>query len=101
MQHCIGTLLDDMMTCLEIFQVLTPEYHEIAISTLPNIKLFIKLHRQIASALLSRSANIQLMYHYFESGKFDEENELIKAHYLIKLQEVAPKFVLHYISQIA
>ena len=96
MQHCIGTLLDDMMTSLEFFQMLTPEYHEIAISTLPNIKLFVKLHRQIASALLSRSADIQLMYHYFESGKFDEENELIKAHYLIKLQEVAPKFVLNY-----
>ena len=96
MQHCVGTLLDDMMRSLEFFQVLTPEYHEIAISTLPNIKLFIRLHRQIASALLSRSADIELMYHYFESGKFDEDNELVKAHYLIKLQEVAPKFVLHY-----
>ena len=93
-QHCVGTLLDDMMTSLEFFQVLTPEYHGIAISTLPNIKLLIKLHRQIASALLSRSADIELLYHYFESGKFDEENELIKAQFLIKLQEVAPKSVL-------
>ena len=76
--------------------MLTPEYHEIAISTLPNIKLFIELHKQIASALLSRSADIEVMYDYFESSKFDEENELIKAHYLIKLQEIAPKFVLHY-----
>ena len=97
--YCDGKLLHYMMMCSEHLQMMTPDYHNITTSLLPHIKLRIKLHKQITSLLLNGSPDIELTYHYFMSGKFDEEVDLVVTNRLIKLQEVAPNFVQQRASQ--
>ena len=79
--------------------MMTSDYHDITTSLLPHIKLYIKLHKQITSSLLNGSHDIELTYHYIMSGKYNEEEELVKANHLIKLQEVAPMYVQQLASQ--
>ena len=84
--HCV------IIGC-EYLQTMTCDYHEITTITLSCIKLFIKQHKQITSSLLNGSPDIELTYHYYMSGKDDEETELVWTIRLIKLQEVAPSIV--------
>jgi len=81
-----------MMGC-EHLQMKTHDYHYITTFTLPIIKLYIKIHEEINRSLLNGSPDIELTYHYIMSGKFDEEEELIKTNHLIKVQEAAPNYV--------
>ena len=97
--YCDGELLHYVMMRCEYLQMMTPDYHCITTSLLPYIKLHIKQHKQINSSLLNGSPDIELTYHYFMSGKYYEEIELVKANYLIKLQEVAPNMVQEEASQ--
>ena len=97
--YCDGKLLHDMMMSCECLQIMTLDYHSITTFVLPRIKFYIKLHKQITSSLLNGSPDIELTYHYFMSGKYYEEVELVKANCLIKLQEVAPIFVQQQASQ--
>ena len=97
--YCDGELLHYMMIQCEELQMMTSDYHFITTSLLPFIKLRFKLHKQITSSLLNGSPDIELTYHYFMSGKFDEEIELVRTNRLIKLQEVAPMFVQQQASQ--
>ena len=97
--YCDGKLLDYMMLECEGLQMSTPDYHNITTSTLPYIKLHIKLHKQINSSLLIGSPDIELTYHYIMSGKYNEEYELVMTNYLIKLQKVAPITVQQQASQ--
>ena len=79
--------------------MMTSDYHYITTRALPYIKLFVKQHNKIASSLQNGSPDIELIYHYFWSGKDREEEELMQANYLIKLQEVAPNRVQELASQ--
>ena len=88
-----GELLHDVIMWCEQLQTMTCDYHRITILTLPSIKLFIKQHKQITSSLLNGSPDIELTYHYYMSGKYGEEMELVEAIMFIKLQEVAPTIV--------
>ena len=97
--HCDGELLHYMMMKCESLQMKTPDYHDITTLLLPRIKLCIKLQKQITSSLLNGSPDIELTYHYFMSGKYNEEEELVRTNYLIKLQEVAPNIVQQAASQ--
>ena len=97
--YCDGKLLHDMMMWCEILQSMTPDYHHITTSTLPLIKLTIKLHKQITSSLLIGPPDVELTYHYIMSGKHDEEIDLVRTNQLIKVQEVAPNFVQQKASQ--
>ena len=97
--YCDGKLLHYMMWRCELLQMKTHDYHDITTIVLPIIKLNIKLHKQITSSLLNGSPDIELTYHYFMSGKYDEENELVITNCFIKLQEVAPIMVQQYTSQ--
>ena len=97
--YCDGELLHYMMKRCEELQMMTPDYHLITTLLLPYIKLHIKLHKQITSSLLNGSPDIELTYHYIMSGKYNEEEELVRTNYLIKLQEVAPNIVQQYASQ--
>ena len=97
--YCDGELLQYMKTKCEHLQISTPDYHDITTLTLPYIKLHIKLHKQITCSLLNGSHDIELTYHYIRSGKHDEEVELVWTNRLIKLQEVAPKYVQQEASQ--
>ena len=74
---------------------MTPDYHHINTTTIPIIKLHIKNLKQIISALINGSPAIELTYRYFTSDEYREDEELLKANRLIKLQEVAPAFVRH------
>ena len=97
--YCDGKLLRYLMIECEHLQMKTPDYHLITTSSLPYIKLNIKLHKQISSSLLNGSPDIELTYHYFMSGKYNEERELVRTNRLIKLQEVAPMYVQQRASQ--
>ena len=96
--YCDGELLHYVMTRCEGLQTMTHDNHIITTSILPHIKLTIKLHKQITSSLLNGSPDIELTYHYIMSGKYNEEEKLIRTNYLIKLQEVAPKLVQQYFN---
>ena len=91
--YCDGKLLHYLMLWSEELQVKTCDYHYFTTVTLPHIKLYIKLHKQITGSLLNGSPDVKLTYHYFMSGKYDEEVELVMTNRLIKLQEVAPNYV--------
>ena len=93
MPYCDGKLLHYIKLNCELLQMMTCEYHEITLLLLPRIKLDTKLHKQITSALLNGSPDIELTYHYFISGKYDEEVELMETNHLVKLQEVASDYV--------
>ena len=77
----------------ELLQRLTSDYHVITTLMLPSIKLFIKQLNEITSSLHNGSPDIELTYHYFMSGKYNEELELVHTNKLIKLQEVASNHV--------
>ena len=91
--YCDGELLHYVMRKYGYFQMMTPDYHDITTLLLPTIKLNIKLHKQITSSLLNGLPDIELTYHYIMSGKYNEEQELVWTHHLIKLQEVVPNYV--------
>ena len=98
--YCDGILLHYMIRECEGLQMMTSDYHLITTSSLPHIKLCIKLHKQITSSLLNGSPNIELTYHYIMSGEYYEEEELVTANHYIKVQEVAPNYVQRQASQI-
>ena len=91
--YCDGELLHLVMLSCELLQMMTCDYHDISTLKLPSIKLHIKLCKQISDSLLNGSPDIELTYHYFMSGKYDEELELLNTNQLIKQQEVAPNYV--------
>ena len=91
--YCDNKLKHYLMMLCEYLQGMTHDYHEITTLALPYIKLYIKIHKQISSSLLNGLPGIEHTYHYFMSGKFVEEKELVMANHLIKLQEVAPNYV--------
>ena len=93
--YCDGELLHfiALIMIYEKLQMMTSDYHDFTTLILPSIKLHIKRHNKITSSLHNGSPDIELTYHYFTSGKYDEELELVRTNYLIKLQEVAPNFV--------
>ena len=93
MPYCNGQLLDIMIITCEHLQIKTRDYHQITTALLPHIGLYFKMHEQITSSLLNGSPDIESIYSYYISGKFDEESQLIDVYRLIKLQEVAPNFV--------
>ena len=96
--YCDDVLLHFITMSCEHFQRLTSDYHGITTMTLPLIKLYIKNHNKITSSLHNGSPDIELTYHYFRSGKCNEEEELVWTNHLFKLQEVAPNFLQEYIK---
>ena len=97
--YCDGELLQFITMKYEGLQVLTSDYHDFTTFMLPYIKLFIKQHNEITSSIHNGSPDIELTYHCFMSGKYDEEQDLVHTYRLIKLQEVAPNYVRELASQ--
>ena len=83
----------------EQLQLLTPGYHRIIALMLPQVKVHLKAHGKINSAILSRLSDIERTYRYLTAGQYDEDIKLVDTEYLIKLQEVAPMFVSQKIAQ--
>ena len=91
--YCDGIILYHVKTRCELLHMKTIDYHDITIGVLPLIKLHNKVCKQIRDSLLSGSPDIELTYHYFMSGKYDEEFQLVSANRMFKKQEVAPYWV--------
>ena len=91
--YCDGELLHFIAVKYEHFQRRTSDYHVFTTLILPSIKLFIKQHDKITKSLHNGSPDIEQTYHYFRSGKYSEELELVQNNYFIKLLEVAPNYV--------
>ena len=91
--YCEGELLDILNGGCECLYLMTLDYHQITTATIPCIKLHIKHIKQITSALTNGSPDIERMYHYFVSDKYQEDHDLLVVDHLIKVQNVAPKYV--------
>ena len=96
--YCDGQLLQCMLIRCEGLQMRTIDYHDITTITLPYIRFFVKLHKRITSSLQNGPTDIEMAYGYFRSFQYNEEHGLIYTNYLIKLQEVAPNYVLQQAS---
>ena len=95
--HCDGKLLHFIMGQLEELQMITPDYHQITVMTLPFIKIYTKVLQRIHTSL--QEGDIDATLNYLLSGQKDEEIGLVMINRLIKLQEVAPNFVQENASQ--
>ena len=71
----------------------TNKYNEISLQLLPTIKLLVKELQQIDAALQAGSPHIEMVYQYLSSTEYDDKISLIRTNQLIKLQEVAPRYV--------
>ena len=91
--YCEGELLHEIKTTHELFFLHVSDYHGFFTRLIPDLKLHNVLLRKISSALDTKSEDIDVLSHYFESGEFNEQMELIDTNHFIKLQEVAPMFV--------
>ena len=88
-QYCEGKLLHYMMSTCEEFKVTTCDYHDIATFTLPHIKFYVSVIKQIRSSLQIGSPYIEQIHDYFVSGKFEKELKSLTTNQLTLLQEVA------------
>ncbi|XP_065894803.1 uncharacterized protein [Dysidea avara] len=87
--QCDDDLKVSMIEKCRNFQLLTKEYHPIPSEKLPKFQLFISLHKKISRVLLQRNDDeIEELYHYITSGKFEEEVQLIHDKYLMKNEDV-------------
>ena len=86
--QCDDDLKVSMIEKCRNFQLLTKEYHPIPSEKLPKFQLFISLHKKISRVLLQRNDDeIEELYHYITSGKFEEEVQLIHDKYLMKNED--------------
>ena len=99
--HCsfYHELKQYMMRRCDFFRMMTCEYHWISTITLPEMKINIKLHKQITRSLLNGPSDIEVMLEYFKSGKLKEEMRLVETNRFIKLQKVAPNFLRQHQEQ--
>ena len=98
--YCDGELLHGMILGCEHLEMMTTDYHHITTFTLPYIRLCVKQHKQISGSLLNESPDVGLTYHYFKSGKSDEDFRSLDNEYLLKIQEIAPNYVNKKILQL-
>ena len=91
--YCEGELLGVMNKSSEKLHILTPEYHIICTLTIPICKRHVEFLKQITSALMNGSPDIELTCNYFTSRKYLDDLSLVYANHFIKLQEVAPNYV--------
>jgi len=83
----------------EVLALLTPDYHEASMLLSPLISMHVKLHRQISSSLSTGSPDAQQIYQRIMSEKLNEEWEILRSNWLIKIQEVDPIVVCEQFSQ--
>ena len=91
--YCEGRLLGAINMLNEKLHFMTLDYHIICTLTIPLSKIHIEFLKQITSALMNGSPDIELTYNYFTSNKCSEDVDLVSVHYLIKLQEIAPNYI--------
>ena len=96
---CDGLLADYVKKGCEALQVMTPDYHEITLWIIPNIKLLTNELEQINNSLLMGTPHIDVTFQYYASGKYEEDKDSLTSNYLMKRQEVAPNFVLQQTSR--
>ena len=75
------------------FRQFTNEYNQITLMALPLFKLYTKQLQKIYTSLETGSPHVETVHHYFISGNFYEEHQLIKHNHFIKLQEIIPNLV--------
>jgi len=97
--HCTGEFIGYFKWQHEEFQKLTREYHQTLSRTIPLVRFYVKLQKEIRQSLLRGSPFAELTYYYFRAGKYTEECEQLKFNYLIKFQEVCPQFVLSQLQE--
>jgi len=83
---CDGKLKSDLIEKGKELTFLTKEYHCVSLEKLPRLQLYIKLHSEISMALLNDDVNT--LYKYISSGKFEEDVELVHMNYCIKINDI-------------
>ena len=74
-------------------KLVTAPYHLNNLVVFPMIRMYIDHCKRIRNSLHSNSTEIRQTVEYFKSDKWEEDMELIKINYQIKIQEVAPNFM--------
>ncbi|XP_065894746.1 uncharacterized protein [Dysidea avara] len=86
--QCDAELKAAMTTKREELQILTKEYHAISAEKLPRFKLYIELHNNTTRALLQNNDDeIEKLYVYITTEKFEDEVQLVHDNYSIKIQD--------------
>lgn len=89
--RCKSSSKQDFNGIIQMFQKLTPEYHSINQEKLPALREYIKLHKDISTALETGSSEeLHKIYVYIASGKLNKNLDLISDKYLIKIHKIAP-----------
>ena len=91
--HCHDELLQYVMNFCKYFQMKTCNYHHISMLTLPYIKLYIQLHKQITDALQNGSPHIEMTYYHIMFGNFGKDFDLIETNRIIELKEVSSNWL--------
>jgi len=87
-KQCDGDLRAEMSGKCKDFQLLTREFHTVYLEKLPYFELYASLHRSITLALHQKnSEQIDSLYSYITSGKFEEEIEMVYTNYQIKISD--------------
>ena len=92
--YCEGELLHLLKTNHEFFYLRVPDYHSFFTIEIPDLKQLLVLLKRISTALDTKPEDIDALIEYYKSGKIDEESEMMYTNRLIKLQEVAPMYVM-------
>ena len=87
---CETTLIGSFKYVKEMLTKMTCQYHSIGMEQLPIMKLYINLHRDIASALETGSPELDKMYAYTAFGDFNKELESVSSNYMMMLKKVIP-----------
>ena len=93
MPHCDSKLSQSIEMRCEYLQMMLPDYHMVTALEIPRMRFHIKTYKQISHSLVSGSPSIEETYQYIISDEYLEEMDMAKTNWLIKLQEVAPRYV--------
>ena len=91
--HCDRQSKEQLLIMSEFLYCFKPEYDYMQNLLLPQILHCINFHRRITTALESDPSVVEEAAEEVWLGKFSEQSSLINDHYMIKLQEVAPRYV--------
>ena len=97
--NCDNELQNYIMWKCQEMQMKTRQHHHNTLLTLPYLKMYSKVHKQITNSLQNGSPDIELTCNYFTGGKIDEDIELVRTNRLINLQDACPTFVRYKVLQ--
>ena len=87
---CDDALKADLIRKIKELKFLAIEYHTVSLEKLPQLQLYIELHSKITIALQNNDIDdVNTVYEYINSGKFEDDVDLVHINYAIKRQDLS------------